>query len=358
VFSKVFGARKPIIGLDIGAGTIKLVQLDLAARIPVLTAMGVIAAPSDAMQGNIVKDPSRLARQIRELVSSTRVKCRHVALAVPASSVFVKAMRVAAVPLEDLRAQVYLEAAQSIPYDMSSIALDFHVVDKSPDGLLEVLVVAIKREVLSGYLEAVEQAGLVASVVDVDSFSLQNCFEYNEASQRASTTALIDVGARFSAVNIVGQGRSLCLGDIPVGVHTALRLISDILGVTSQEAEAILSDPSALLNEKSSAARQQALAVLASDIHKHLSLLSSSGEEDISVKNARLSGGGATLHGLQEHLRVSLGCSVDIMRPFAQVSVPVSFASDYFRSMYPLMGVALGLSLRCPGDEIVSALAV
>jgi type IV pilus assembly protein PilM len=352
VFSRVLGARKPIIGLDIGAGTIKLVQLDLASRVPVLRAMGVVAAPSDAIQGNMVKAPGRLAQTIRELVSSTRAVSRHVALAVPASGVFVKAMKVSAVPAQDMRAQVHLEAAQYIPYDTASIALDFQVVGSNRDGLLDVLVVAIKREVLAGYLETVEQAGLVASVVDVDSFSLQNCFECNEGPTLAGTTALIDVGARFSAVNVINQGRSLCLGDIPVGVHTAIRFIADTLEIAWDEAEAILSSASRDSNSKVATAREQALSVLASDVQRHLSLLSSSGDEDVRIENARLSGGGAMLRGLHEELRLSLGFPVDVLQPFAQISVPQSFASNYFRSLYPLMGVAVGLALRCPGDAI------
>ena len=264
-----------------------------------------------------------------------------------------KAIKIAAVPLRDLRAQVLLEAAQFIPYDMNSIALDFHVVGKSDGELLDVLAVAIKREVLTGYLQAVELAGLSASVVDVDSFALQNCFEYSEASHLSATTALVDIGARFSAVHVVRDGRSLCLGDIPVGVHTAIRLVADTMGTTLDEAEKALTAPQSALDSIASAAREQALASLASDIHKHMSLLSSSGDEELCVENARLAGGGAMLDGLQGHLGAAIQCSVHVLQPFAHITVPASFPSHYISSVAPLMGVALGLALRCPGDHIV-----
>ncbi len=356
MLSTLFGSREPIIGLDIGAGSIKLIQLDLTPRVPALAAIGTIATPIDAMQGHFVKDPERLAQALKELLSATSVTCRNVALAVPASSVFVKAVKIAAVPLRDLPAQVRLEAAQFIPYDMNSIALDFHVVGKGDGDLLDVLVVAIKREVLAGYLQAVELAGLVPSVVDVDAFALQNCFEYSEAAQLSATTALIDVGARFSVVNVVREGRSVCLGDIPVGVHTAVRVVSDTLGIGLNEAEKTLTGAQSEVSSIASTAREQALASLASDLHKHVSLLSSSGDEDICVENARLAGGGAMLDGLQEHLGAAMQCSVSVLRPFAHIVIPTSFSSDYLSEVAPLMGVSLGLALRCPGDEIVPEL--
>jgi type IV pilus assembly protein PilM len=72
------------------------------------------------------------------------------------------------------------EAEQYVPYDMESVQLDFQIVDPLSDGLqMSVLLVAAKREVIEQRVGLLRDAGLAATVVDVDACALHNAFEYN-----------------------------------------------------------------------------------------------------------------------------------------------------------------------------------
>ena len=322
VLRNIIKKREPIVGLDIGASAIKLVQLDLAPSTPALKAFGSIPMPSDAVQGNSIKNPERVADAIRTLWHESKCSCRAVSVALPGGSVFVKAITVPRLPWRDLREQVALEVAQFIPYDRDAISIDFQVLRSINPESLEVLVVAAKNEILGGYLEAIERAGLTTMVVDVDCFALQNCFEYSEPEQLDKTTALIDIGARFSSLHIVREGRSLRIGDVLFGAQS--------VQVSERDA-----------------------AALVSELAQQLSLLCSSEDEEIKLDGIRLNGGGSVVPGVVEILADTVQIPVRQMTPHAHISIPAEFNTELVESSAPFMAIAVGLALRCPGDHIV-----
>lgn len=322
VLRNIIKKREPIAGLDIGASAIKLVQLDLAPTTPAIEALGTIPMPADAMHGNSIKDPDRVADALRALWQDTKCSCRGVSVALPGGSVFVKPIAVPRLPWSDLREQVLLEAAQYIPYDRNSIAIDFQVVRRINAETLEVLVVAAKNDILNGYLDAIERAGLSTMVVDVDYFALQNCFEYGEPDQLGKNTALVDIGARFSTLHIVRGGSSLRIGDISLGAHS-------IQGTDS--------GAGALLDE----------------LQQQLSLLCSSEDEEIRLDSVRLSGGGCLIKGIMEGLREGLQIPVHVLNPYSCLSIPAEMPATRVETSAPFMSIAVGLALRCPGDYIV-----
>lgn len=322
VLRNIIKKREPIAGLDIGASAIKLVQLDLVPATPAIKALGTIPMPSDAMSGNSIKDPGRVADALRGLWQDAECSCRGVSVALPGGSVFVKPITVPRLPWTDLREQVLLEAAQYIPYDRNSISIDFQVLRRIDAENLEVLVIAAKNEILSGYLEAIERAGLTTMVVDVDCFALQNCFEYGEPDQVGKNTALVDIGARFSTLHIVRGGSSLRMGDISVGAHSM------------QEAEG---GAGALIDE----------------LQQQLSLLCSSEDEEIRLDSVRLSGGGCLIPGIIEGLSEALQIPVQVLNPYSCLSIPSELSATLVEKSAPFMSIAVGLALRCPGDYIV-----
>jgi type IV pilus assembly protein PilM len=78
-------------------------------------------------------------------------------------------------------------------------------------------VVAVKRDIINSYTAAIRAAGLDPAVVDVDYFALENMFELNYDTGEGGSVALVNIGARYSSINILKDGRSTFTGDVPVG---------------------------------------------------------------------------------------------------------------------------------------------
>ena len=94
---------------------------------------------------------------------------------------------------------------------------------------MEVLVVAVKRDIINSYTEAIRAADLEPVIVDVDYFALENMFELNYDAADGQPVALVNIGARYSSINILKDGRSTFTGDVPVGrrrVHRRARRAS------------------------------------------------------------------------------------------------------------------------------------
>ena len=104
---------------------------------------------------------------------------------------------------------------------------------------MEVLVVAVKRDIINSYTDAIRAAGLDPVVVDVDYFALENMFELNYDAAEGSSVALVNIGARYSSINILKDGRSTFTGDVPVGGAEFTDALVRQLGVSPADADAL-----------------------------------------------------------------------------------------------------------------------
>src|SRR5207302_1725626 len=91
---------------------------------------------------------------------------------------------------------------------------------------LEVLLVAVKKDKILNYTNVLSLAGKVPSVVDVDAFAMQNCYEFNYQPQPNSTVALLNIGASVLNINVVKGATTLFTGDVPVEVLNPFQRIT------------------------------------------------------------------------------------------------------------------------------------
>ncbi len=322
VLRNIVRTREPVVGLDIGATSLKLVELDFSAPALRVQALGTLPMPKQAVQGHFIKSPERVAAAIEELVRQSGCSCKNVSVGLPAGSVFAKPITVPRLPWSELHEHVMLEAGQCVPFDRDSISVDFQVTGRSGPDMVEVLIVAAKNEVIAGYREAVALAGLRTSIVDVDCFALQNCFEFNEPKLLDKSIALIDIGGRAASLHIVSQGRSLRVADVS--------LLRDNEGREEDDCTALVAE-----------------------IAQQLSLLCDTEDQEIILDGVRVCGGGAMLPVVAERLSDLLSIPTQVLNPFSQIAVADDLVSGGVAHIAPVMGVATGLALRHSDDQII-----
>jgi type IV pilus assembly protein PilM len=354
VFGKLLKKRETLLGLDIGASTIKLAELERTASGFELANIGVGVTPADALQGNSVIRPDSLADAIVALLEENGISDRRVSLAMPSISVYPKKVKMDRMSMDDIASNIHLEAGGFLPQNINDVELDFHILGESGKQL-DVLVVAVKKEILDGYLEALSLAGLEAAVADVDYFALQNCFELNYPELLDKTVALINIGTRYSSINICRRGESLYMGDISIGGRLFTDALMEQLSMTAEQAEQAKrahptrNDPESGIKE----VIEKNVEYVAGEFNRQLRYFWGASGAEEGIDKIILSGGGSQIAGLKDEISESTGIESEYLNPLKVIEVPSGFDATYVKDISASVGVALGLAVREPGDKII-----
>lgn len=351
-----FASRASLVGLDIGLSTLKLVELEFSRQHQAaLVSLAIAPTPPQVFTGGLVSNPGALGAAITQLFEQNEVSNDRVAIAMPGSSTFSKQLRVPRRPLDQLAAAIRAEAVNFIPQDVDSVKLDFHVLGSRGEDEVDVLVVAVREEVLESYRSAVEGAGLSLEVVDVDFFALQNCFEFSDPAAAQQTVGLIDVGSSMSSINICRAGSSIFTGDISIGVGALIEAVRTELNISRQEAREVACAPIGS-GSQSGRAREiidARLDKLAVECDRQLNFFWKAAGAEGAIDRIVFSGGGACVRGIAERIGAKTGIAAEVLNPLRQIRVPTGVDDEDLRGRGPLLGVAVGLALRAPDDRIV-----
>ena len=343
--------RKPrqSFGLDVGTSAVKVVQLREAAGGWTLTALGSVALPPGVIADGMIKDPPAVVDAIKEAVAKAGVTSREAAIAVAGRELITKKVQLPEVPPKELRDAVQLEAEHHIPFALDEVFLDYHVVSRH-DGVLDLIVVAVKKSKVIEYVGVVEEAGLEPVVVDVDDFALGNQFEVNHPEDTGEAVALIDMGAAVMKTNVVRAGASIFARDIPFGGNQYTQAIADRLHTTFERAErAKLGEKTDLAWEAIVPALEAVSRGLSLEVRRTFDYFGSTSASE-RIGRIVMSGGAARLPGITEYLSSAWGIPVEVARPLERIDVDPEILEEA-NAAGPALAVAVGLGLRRPRDR-------
>src|SRR2546429_9637466 len=198
------GGKKTSVGLDIGCGIIKVAVIDHSGSEAELVKVATTEVAADAIVEGEVMDPGIVAEAIRGLFSTAGVKQKSVVTAVGGRDVIVKKIQMDRMKEQDAREVIRWEAEQHVPFDMASVELDFQILDPDAEGLqMDVLLVAVKRELVEGRVSLLGEAGLEPGIIDVDAFAIHNALELNPPDPTSGGLAMVDVGHGGTKVDML-----------------------------------------------------------------------------------------------------------------------------------------------------------
>ena len=350
----LFGKKTHLVGLDIGSRTIKVGEVVDSKSGYSLKNLGSIDITPGLIEEGELQDPEAVAGFIRELYKANGIKEQNVAISISGYSVIVKKISIQAMSEAELNETISQEAEQYIPFDISEVNVDFQILGEAegnPD-LMNVMLVAAKKDMIAEYIELVQSAGLNPCIIDVDAFALQNIFEINYDLPNEAV-ALIDIGAGKTSLNIVKDDSSLFMRDVSLGCNQINEQIVSVLDCSEDEAEAIKigKKQEKLSPDEYSEIVTSITTDWCEEIRKALDYYYSTGPED-SIQRIILSGGGSTISGLKELLASELSTEVENINPFGTIDIDSKkFEPSYLQQMAPQAGICLGLALRRVDDK-------
>lgn len=345
--------KKSTIGLDIGSRYLKVAQVDAGKDGYELSLFSMFPVERDIIGDGLVLNKAKLVDSLKALMSQAGIKKAEAVIGLSGhSAVITKVIKVPLITEEELGLNIKYEAEQYIPFDIKDVNIDFEILGPDPEeeGMMDVMLVAVKKSVMSDYVDAVQQAGLTPVVVDVDSFAIGNVYEVNYGVPDKKNIALVNIGASKTNISILRKGLPVFMRDTAIGSNYHTEALERTLNISKDAAERVKLGEAAEGISIDSAREiiNGASDEIYAEIYRSFEYFRSSvGDEDIN--GIVLSGGAALINGFAHLMSERLGIPVEVADVLKKISKSERLA---VKEIAPITAVAVGLAMRRSGDRL------
>jgi type IV pilus assembly protein PilM len=357
--------KNQLVGIDIGSNSIKVAEIEEGKQGMVLKNFGIIELPHEAIVDGSIKEMEIVSAALKNLLKNLRIKNKNLAASISGYSVIVKKITIPQKEEQDLEKSIQNEAEQYIPFDINDVNLDFQILPseikeedeeaekEEKEELMDVLLVAAKKDIVEEYISLFHLSELNPVVLDIDAFALQNAFEISNAEQ-SGCHALVHIGAQQLTINVVRDGVSVFTRDSSYGGTQITSEIQNKFDISYEEAEKIkLGAISTELDQKPILEDifSSTVARWAQEIKRALDFVATT-FVDIKVDDILLSGGSSLIPGFDKYLSMETDLHVEKLNPFANLEITEKlFDAAYLNYCAPIAVVSIGLALRSIGDR-------
>lgn len=345
---------KDSIGLDIGSSYIKIVklkeskgsyELDLFHMHPL--------SPELIVDGSII-DSLRLVEALKEAIRTAGIKTKNAVISISGhSSAIIKRISLPEMTEEELSESIKFEAEQYVPFDIEDVNLDFQIIGpKEEPGQMDVILVAVKKEIINEYISVVKEAGLNPIIVDIDSFALENMYGINYEIEPDKNVALLNIGASTINMIIVKSGISVFTRDSSLGSNLHTEALQREFNISYEIAEKLKRGESVenISQRDAQAVIEAASEEILNEITRSFDYYrSTTVHEDIA--EVILSGGCSLISNFTSMIAERSGIETRLAEPFRNIKIPRKFEATFREEYAPMLAVAVGLALRKQGDR-------
>src|SRR5205809_2159303 len=195
---------KTFLAVDFGAGSLKLAEFEvneaggLRLKQYGIQPLGAEGAQESTREATILKT-------LQEVLAEKGVKAKEVNVCAPGFHVFSKFVKLPPVDASKVTQIIQYEAQQNVPFPLAEVVWDYQILGTTAGGELEVLLVAIKAEIVESLFRVTDAAKLKLQVADVSPAALCNAFRYNYGDLE-DCTMLLDIGAKTSNLLFFEKG--------------------------------------------------------------------------------------------------------------------------------------------------------
>ncbi len=342
----------PLVGLDIGSSSIKIVELSEAGKGTLrLERYAIEPLPRGAVVDGNVDKIDVVAEAVRRAWRRAGGKIKNVAMGLPASAVITKRIALPAnLREEELEMQVESEANQYIPFALDEVSLDFQVmgaIPNAPDDV-EVLIAASRKERVEDRVAVAQAAGLKPVVVDVESYAarsaIERLIEQLPNSGEGLVIAVFYVGANTTSVTVMHDGEAIYEREQPFGGQQLTGDISRTYGIPAEEAEQKKRSGD-LPADYEAAVLRPFLDTATIEITRALQFFFTSTPYS-RVDQIMLAGGSAVLSGLPEALMERSQVPASVISPFKGMEISSNIREKLLRLDAPALLTPCGLAMR------------
>lgn len=234
---KKFLNTKPssVLGIDIGTGGIKIVQMEFAAGKPTVSNFAVTELPLEMISNGFVRNIDAMIAFIKNIVAQNGFNAKHVVFTVGGRNAFVREIDMPEMPDQEMKQSVAWDSAQYVPYETDTYYVDSAKFGTlTVDGLQPVLLVASPKDVIDALVEISEALGWQTLGIDIEVLSA-----YRTLENQLENFVLLDLGRSYSMLTIFQNGVPVAQRSIPQGGQMFNAAIANSVNVSLTDAEKI-----------------------------------------------------------------------------------------------------------------------
>jgi type IV pilus assembly protein PilM len=352
----LFKREKSILGIDIGAASVKLVQIRLSDERAVLETYGELSTGPYASKniGQGVRLMGGKATEIvQDLIRETGATANEAIVAMPLHNSFVTTVEIPKMQNKDLKTVMQYEARRYIPIPLAEVVIDWWQVPdigQNEEGTIatpartstQVILVAVTKDLLEKYRSIIKNANLNVAAFEIELFSSIR----SVIGRERSGVLIVDFGAISTKMAILDQGIIRANHGIERGMQNITTALSESLGIGFERAEILKRE----IGLSSRAEHQEVMKVMTPLLDFMLIeierfVVGHTRRHKGVVSKIFLVGGGALLPGLSDYMVKKFGVEVIIGNPFSRLEYP-AFFQPVLKEIGPSFSVAVGLALR------------
>jgi type IV pilus assembly protein PilM len=349
-----------ILGLDIGASTVKVAEFQ-SSKAHGLRLLQINHAEIGSEPEQEETRSGLIVRTVRNALKERNIKSRRVVFSVSGQSVFTRFVRLPPVDESKVSQIIQYEAQQNVPFPIDEVVWDYQLIGNGAEGQLDVVLLAIKSNIIEELHEGVEAAGLSAEMVDVAPMALYNAVRYNYGDPEGCTVVL-DIGARTTNLLFLEKGK-IFARSIPIAGNAITQSIAAEFNIPFAEAERLKKSSGFVAlggaYEEPDDEKQARLGKIIRNVMTRLhaevarSVNFYRGQQGGSAPaRLLLSGGSSIIPYTDRFFREKIQVSVEYFNPFRNVEIDPGVARDELARCAHFFGEVVGLGLRrltqCP----------
>jgi type IV pilus assembly protein PilM len=343
--------QNAVLSIDISTTAVKLLELSKTGTCYKVESFAVAPLHQDGIVDKNIANVDMISEAIKTALIKSGSKLNQATVAVSGSAVMTKIISMpGSLSDDEMEEQIMIEADQYVPYSLEEINFDFEVqgVNKNNPEMVDVLLVASRKENVDDRVEALLKAGLKASIVDVESFAMENAFlllsAHFSSSADAQTVAIADIGSAMATLTVLHDGRLVYTQEQGFGGKQLTEEIQRRYGLSYAEAGLAKKHgglPDNYIVDVLDPFKRSMVQQIQRTLQFYVSSSANKGLDSIV-----LAGGCALIPGIDTLVENSLEVPVYIANPFINMTLSHKIKPDVLSINAPAMMIACGLALR------------
>jgi type IV pilus assembly protein PilM len=353
-------ATDRILALDIGASTVKAGEFQVAKTQGLrLTNFNYAELGIDPEHEENRK--ALVVSTVRNVLREKSIKASRVIFSVSGQSVFTRFVKLPPVDESKVTQIIQYEAQQNVPFPIDEVIWDYQLVGNSDQGELEVVLLAIKSDIIEELNQGIESAGLRTEIVDVAPMALYNAVRYNDG-ETEGCTLVVDIGARTTNLLFMEKNRVFSRS-IPIAGNAITQSIAAEFNINFLEAEQLkklkgfvalggaYEEPPDEQQARVSKIIRNVMTRLHAEIGRSINFYRGQQNGSAPVR-LLLSGGSSILPYTDRFFQEKVQVPVEYFNPFRNVDIDPQLSREELVRCAHFFGEVVGLGLRklseCP----------
>jgi len=348
------------LAVDFGAGSLKVAEFETNDA-GGLVLLQYAIKPLGLEGSQETKREALILKTLQEAITTLGIKAKEINVCAPGFHVFSKFVKLPPVDPGKVTQIIQYEAQQNVPFPLAEVVWDYQILGTTPGGELEVLLVAIKSDIVEGLFRTTAACGLRLQICDVSPAALCNTFRFNYG-ELEDCTMLLDIGAKTSNLLFFEKGKVFSRS-INLGANSITQDFANESKLKFDQADKIKIDEGFVslggAYEEPENQHQAAISKIARQFMTRLHIQVNQtlqfyrGQQGGSApQRLFLSGGAAIMPYTAQFFAEKLNVPVEYFNPFRNVQIDPAVNLEELSKVAHSLGEVVGLGLRnmanCP----------